>query len=590
MPQSAKIVKIIGGFRVSQIVDVSLTYSVRLLGSPSNIRYVIQNVTYGYNDVLTLASGDYPYVADVPNNTDYTPVTGTLSVIGGDRSLEVNLRKATHIVTFHATDNIPDVEISINNSILGNTNISGNLVALVEVGNYVVTGKKAGYFPSAGNLTVAAVDTNYEVVLVVSPSSDGIASFTSNPNATLYINGVLSGTTPVQIRETPDTQYTYRLEAAGYNAMYGTFAVETGKVSEIAVSLQKIATTGTIHFTSVNGAVEILNGAALIGTAPCTIELSPGTYNLLGRKTGYSSSTFAITIGAGQALNYTVTLLPLNNFLAYGTLVEYYCQGYDRYVRKNDGVGGTYTELVELNSSVCNYPVNAKVYITCNSAYYTAFLYSNGVLITTREISLFSTPADEYYYLPVGSYTVNIVPFSGTGLSDFGENAIDFVVNKPTDTLSLTVPLQTWSTKYSKATMIFTVTEGGVNPFGTSKGYAGFKIAGASIQGYLTATQLINAPFGGNISFTVDSQSSGRINLSGSNSNVNWSWRPDASFRNLAFVNSSSVSKIIQKQGSSAGYPVGSSEYYWQTEFLLFSGSGILTVELDISISYQVLG
>lgn len=585
MPQSAKIVKIIGGFRVSQIVDVSLTYSVRLLGSPSNIRYVIQNTTYAYNDILTLASGDYPYVADVPGNTDYVPITGTLSVIGGDRTLEVNLRKATRIVTFHATDNIPGVEISINNSIIGNTNISGNLVALVEVGNYVVTGKKAGYFPSAGNLTVSTVDVNYEVVLVVSPSQEGIASFTSNPVATLYINGVLSGTTPVQIRQTPDTQYTYRLEAAGYITMYGTFAVETGKVSEIAVSLQKVVTTGIINFTSVNGAVEILNGATILGTTPCTLELAPGTYNLLGRKAGYSSNNFTLTLGIGQALNYTVTLLPLNNFAAYGTVVEYYCQGYDKYVRKNDGSGGTYTEVFERNSLTCNYPVKATVLITCAARFYSAFIYSNGVLITSREISLFSTPSDNYYYLPVGNYTVNIVPFN----SEFGENAIDFVINSTIDSLVLNVPLKSWQNRTAQAKMVFTVTEGGVNPFGTSKGYAGFKFVGASVVGYLTATQLINGPFGGNVTFTVDSQSSGRINLSGSNSDVNWSWRPGTDFRNLSFIDSSSSSRIIQKQGSSAGNPVGTSEYYWQTEFLLFSGSGILTVELDINIAYQVL-
>lgn len=53
-----------------------------------------------------------------------------------------------------------------------------------------------------------------------------------------------------------------------------------------------------------------------------------------------------------------------NNSLPIGTLISYSCVSNDKYGLFSDGDGGTYTELIEVNSLDCGYDSNQTIYLT----------------------------------------------------------------------------------------------------------------------------------------------------------------------------------------------------------------------------------
>jgi hypothetical protein len=143
--------------------------------------------------------------------------------------------------------------------------------------------------------------------------------------ADVYFDGTYMGTTQngqlyVPVYSTGTPYQTIRVDKSGYKTYSGTLpgSPAMGETVDVYVTLQPVATYGSIYATSTpSGAAIYLNGNYR-GVTPLTIsDVSPGTYTIEADKTGYQPYPTTITVTSGQQTN---VLFPLTPIAQYGSI------------------------------------------------------------------------------------------------------------------------------------------------------------------------------------------------------------------------------------------------------------------------------
>lgn len=370
-----KVFRIVNGYRRAALVNITETFKVIFLGTPTTIKYDINGKTYGYNEVVDLETGEYTYKAYSPN-TNYIDEVGSFVVSGGDTYLSVDLSTQQRPVKFIAEDEsgnkLSDVEISVDSKALGRTNGSGVLSTSLSTGQHTLAANKSLYLFVSQGFTIPEGHTEFTRVVIMSATAaltKGYAFITSAPQgAIVKVNGVSRGITPLNL-ELSEGGYSVELTKSGYGVYTSNFNVSRGKNTTVSAILQPNATTGTVTFSSNISGVNVFLENSYVGTTPTTATRDAGVYSYRGEKSGYSASTGQVVFRAGE--NQPVYLQmselpPLPTYPAEGTVLETYCSGYDKYERRANGYGGSTSVLVEKNAKFCNAPQISQVRIATN--------------------------------------------------------------------------------------------------------------------------------------------------------------------------------------------------------------------------------
>jgi hypothetical protein len=143
------------------------------------------------------------------------------------------------------------------------------------------------------------------------PATSGSIAITSSPvGATVYVDGIHRGTTPVILTEIPTGNHLVTLSFKGYDDWNHTISVGSGLMAAINAELEatKEITGSLAVITDPPGADVSIDGN-FKGVSPVTIQgLSAGTHTVLLTLQDYSDNSTTITVTAGQTRKYSAGL------------------------------------------------------------------------------------------------------------------------------------------------------------------------------------------------------------------------------------------------------------------------------------------
>ena len=125
----------------------------------------------------------------------------------------------------------------------------------------------------------------------------------TNVNASVYIDDVFKGTSPVYAEVTPGT-HSVRVEKKYYKTYKGSVSVVDGAESSVVVALEEEC--GTIKaYSNIDGASVYLDGVYK-GITPLTLhDLEPGRYKLRFKKDNYDDVVQIVYVSAGKTTHFT---------------------------------------------------------------------------------------------------------------------------------------------------------------------------------------------------------------------------------------------------------------------------------------------
>ena len=168
-------------------------------------------------------------------------------------------------------------------------------------GNYSVKFRKAGYQDQTISVRFEGRKPLVREEQLVTAS--GAIEISSEPaGATVTVNGIEKGVTPIRVEEVPRGRATVKFHLDGFEDEVRELAINAGDVQTLPIVLK--GRPGTLHLASVpEGARFYINDVAH-GKGPVSIPgLKPGTYEVRAELEGYGTLSKSITIANGESAN-----------------------------------------------------------------------------------------------------------------------------------------------------------------------------------------------------------------------------------------------------------------------------------------------
>lgn len=165
-------------------------------------------------------------------------------------------------------------------------------------GSHMVKVSKAGYNDEIKAVSVGAGQiVNLDVVL---RQLTGSIKVTSNPGgASVYLDGVYKGTTPMTISNVPIGSHIVKLKKQGYNEVEKTVIVSASHTT--TVSLQLLQQTGSIKVSSNPSGASVYLDGAFKGTTPIILSNVPvGSHTIKLTKSGYNDASKTVSVSVGK--------------------------------------------------------------------------------------------------------------------------------------------------------------------------------------------------------------------------------------------------------------------------------------------------
>ena len=235
----------------------------------------------------------------------YLPLETDLDVEGFGRTqtLAVTLEPAWANVHFesHPTGAI----VTVDGKDVGRTPLDAEILHGEPAIALHYTGRKSvSLYPR-----IKAGDTLRLTDIVLDPL-DGYLRVTSQPNsATVTIDGVYAGVTPVQVAVRPDVEHEVRVSEPGYAA--ATRSVQTASEAETAVEMVLTPEYGTVFMTATPADAQLSVDGRAFGAATRRLRLTTRQHELTVSRDGYQSKTLSVTPSAGLSQTVEVALVTL---------------------------------------------------------------------------------------------------------------------------------------------------------------------------------------------------------------------------------------------------------------------------------------
>lgn len=196
-------------------------------------------------------------------------------------------------------------QVYVNNTYRGNTPIT---LTLPE-GSYRVLVKLEGYKDYETTIIVEG-NREKEYTFNLSPRYGDLTISSTPLGASIYIDGVYRGKTPLTLKNLLAKTYELKLTYPGYQDKIEKVEVKEG--IETRVNLSLLPALGGLNINSNPLGAEVYLNGVFRGITPLIIsDLSPGTYQIQLRKSGYKDILSSVTVISGTTSTYNFTLIPL---------------------------------------------------------------------------------------------------------------------------------------------------------------------------------------------------------------------------------------------------------------------------------------
>jgi len=303
----------------AQLTPSAQTGNIQVVSSPSgamvtldrsktaNTPYTFYNIPVGTHEITIYMSGYQDFYTDVNVNNGQTAYINAV------------LQPTVTTGTLSVSSSPSGAAVYVDGSYRGVTSTSvGNLVP----GSHSVRLTLAGYQDWNGAVSISAGTTTYlnPTLTVDQQPTYATVSITSNPpGANVYSNGVYIGQTsagsPLVFTQVNPGTYSLLITKSGYQDYSGTQTVVAGQNYNIAVTLNPVQnpTTGGISVISAPSQAEVYLNNAFRGLTPITLDsLTPGSYTVLVKLSGYQDWQATQQVTAGQTAQISATLIPVS--------------------------------------------------------------------------------------------------------------------------------------------------------------------------------------------------------------------------------------------------------------------------------------
>jgi glutaredoxin-related protein len=157
------------------------------------------------------------------------------------------------------------------------------------------------FFVTAGRTVVVTANFIQKTMLNIT---------TTPPGAQIFLDGSFIGVSPIQVEVQPG-QHTVLATMPGYSAAQQSFTVAPGETKTINLVLNPEQATLKVY-SSPAGASIYVNGQyrGVAPSAGLTLTLTPGTYTVEAKLSGYQDASTTVTLNPGESRSITLTLLP----------------------------------------------------------------------------------------------------------------------------------------------------------------------------------------------------------------------------------------------------------------------------------------
>jgi len=268
-----------------------------------NTPVTVQNVLAGSHTISLTKDGYYEYDADI-------------TVVGGKTTtLSIPLVPITPPGngTLFVNSTPSGAKVFIDDFLAGSTPATFKNITPVE---HIVTVSLAGYDNYTETVWVTSnATTIIDVDLAKVNGVPGSIKITSTPSAaTVYLDNVNKGTTPLNLDNVGAGSHAILLKKTGYNDYRTNINVVSGQTATLSATLTPVGQkTGALNIKSNPSGATIMIDTVSKGTTPATVSnLLSGTHTLVLKKTGYKDYTVIVSVMAGRTTNlsYTLTKLP----------------------------------------------------------------------------------------------------------------------------------------------------------------------------------------------------------------------------------------------------------------------------------------
>jgi len=143
------------------------------------------------------------------------------------------------------------------------------------------------------------------------PSTGAIYAQSSPAGAAIYMNGNFYGYSPLTIPGLGPGTYAMKATLSGYTPDNTLVNVYAGQTAAYYPNLQQSPQphqTGWVYVTSTPTHASVYADGGYYGTTPLTVNLYPGTHQIVVRYTGYNDYSTNLWVTAGQAQNLQATM------------------------------------------------------------------------------------------------------------------------------------------------------------------------------------------------------------------------------------------------------------------------------------------
>jgi hypothetical protein len=189
--------------------------------------------------------------------------------------------------------------------------------------DHYITVSKSGYYDyhyDAGSIFTVGDYVTVNAILIPI-QTNGYLSISSSPSgAIVYIDGIYKGVSPLTVT-LPAGPHSIRMVMSGYNAWSGSTTVNAGQTTSVSASLDPTVTYGYLSVSSSPSNADVYINGVYKGDTSFTIGLNPGTYQVMVKKSGYTSYSTTATVNTGTTTSVSANLQPSAN--AYVQIASY---------------------------------------------------------------------------------------------------------------------------------------------------------------------------------------------------------------------------------------------------------------------------
>lgn len=193
----------------------------------------------------------------------------------------------------------------------------GEASRIMAHGQFTYKVEAPGFYPKEGQVVVN--DKEHSLVVNGLNPIKGKLSVHVNPySAEVYVDGRSIGSSILEPVELQIGRHEVKVSSSGYRTETRTVIINENQTTDISLSLSQVAN----YKFNVNpyGAIVYVN-KELIGSAPCSKELTTGTYTIKATKAGYKDYVRSVQLSSSNP-NLNITLNKIYNYKN-----EFYIEG-----------------------------------------------------------------------------------------------------------------------------------------------------------------------------------------------------------------------------------------------------------------------